>query len=330
MPYNEGIKTFKAGEELEANRRVKIESGTTNDPPEVVYSDAGEDYIGVTMYHVEDGDDVSVKLTSYPGTIEVEVTLNSAIARGTVLYGAADGKMSDASSGSAQGTALEAVSASGEVIEVAPWSVKSTTAATVSVADSGDLFTAATVEAALAELMTGIKTAQYQIAPDFICLEDGTALTKFADGSSTTPGYHQYSNKDVGIRWNNHATPGELAVHFTMPQDLNDAADVDVHILGTILKAGGSLVDSPVFTVEAFFSGAGDAPSADTDCGGSSSEFTADGTLEEATLSLSAANVPASPQSLTLLIHPADGELGTDDFFLSSVWLEATRKCLTS
>lgn len=328
--YNEGIKTFTASGAIGAKIRVKLTASSTTSPPQVEVAGAGEQHIGITEYAVADGGLVAVRLRTYPGTHEGTATISSAIEVGTVLYGAASGKISDASNGTAIGIACEAASSSNDIIEFIDFTVISTTAAEISIADSGNKIDGVTVEAALAEIMVGIKTAQYTIQPDFICLEDGTALTKFADGASTVPGFHQYSNKDVGIRWNNDAAPGELAVHFTMPQDVNDAANVVVHILGTIIKAGGSLADNPVFTVEAYFSGATDAPGADTNCGGSSSEFTADGTLEEATLTLTAANVPASPQSLTLLLHPADGELGTDDFFMSAVWLEATRKCLTS
>jgi hypothetical protein len=114
----------------------------------------------VTEYAVADGELVAVKLNNAPGTFEICCAVSSAIARGTVLYGAADGKVSDASSGSAQGVSLVAAS-SGDIIEVAAWNVKSTTAATVSVADtSPDLFTGVTVEAVLQEIMKGIKTAQ--------------------------------------------------------------------------------------------------------------------------------------------------------------------------
>jgi len=122
------IKTFIAGEDLAAHRRVKVMTdspATTTDPPEVVYADAGEDYIGVTEYAATDGNEVACKLNNYPGTIEMECTVDSAIARGTVLYGAADGKISDASSGSAQGIAVEAAGASGDVIEVCRWDFKS-------------------------------------------------------------------------------------------------------------------------------------------------------------------------------------------------------------
>ncbi|HSV27259.1 MAG TPA: hypothetical protein VLH60_05140 [Sedimentisphaerales bacterium] len=150
---NEGIKTFIAGEALEARRRVKIESGTVTTPPEVVYADAGEDYIGVTEYAVADGDQIAVRMNSYPGTFEIECIVDSAIARGTVLYGANDGRVSDTAVGTAQGISLEA-GEDNAIIEVAPWNIKATTAATVSHADAGDHFAAAeaTVEAALQKL----------------------------------------------------------------------------------------------------------------------------------------------------------------------------------
>jgi len=135
--WNEGIKTFTAGEDLEARRRVKIESGTTSDPPEIVYADAGEDWIGVTEYAVKDGEPIAVKLNNSPGTFEIECVVDSEIARGTVLYGANDGKISDAAVGTTQGIAME----TGEddaIIEVAPWNVKVTTAALAAIADPGD------------------------------------------------------------------------------------------------------------------------------------------------------------------------------------------------
>jgi hypothetical protein len=117
--WNEGKKTFKAGEALGAKRRVKIESGTVTDPPEVVHAGAGEDFIGVTEYAVADGADVTVRLKNSPGTFEIECTVGTAIARGTSLYGAANGMVSDTTSGTAQATALEAPAASNEHIEVA-------------------------------------------------------------------------------------------------------------------------------------------------------------------------------------------------------------------
>jgi len=328
--WNEGVKTFIADVALEGRRRVKIKAGTTTTPPEVEYAGAGEDYIGITEYAAAADDQVAVKLKGGPGTYEIEVTIGAAIARGTILYGAANGMMSDASSGSAQAVALEA-GEENAIIEVVPYNVKSTTAATVSVADAGNIITAATVEAALAEIMTGIKTAQYTLLPQHICMEDGTALTVFADGVSGV-GWTQLSSKDLALRWNNQATPDDIALQFVIPQDVDVTADMVLHLMGAIVKAGANEVDSPVVTVEAYFSTPGAAPGADANCGGDSGEFlvAATDTYQEKTLTIALADIPANPSVLTLVLHPKDGQLGTDDFLLLTPWIEAKRACLTS
>lgn len=324
------IKTFIAGENLAAHRRVKVMTAspaTTTDPPEVVYADAGEDYIGVTEYAATDGNEVACKLNNYPGTIEIECTVDSAIARGTVLYGAADGKISDASSGSAQGIAVEAAGASGDVIEVCPWGVKSTSAANVSIADALTIITGTNVETATQEIMRGIKTAQYTILPDRISKEDGTALTVYA-ASPASVGIAQISSKSSVIQWAANATPDDIVAHFTLPQDYDDAADLVLHLLGCVSAA--SPANTPTFTVEAYFDVVGQAVSADTDCGGTSEEFTAVATLQEKILTITAANTLAAPTALTLVLHPTDGQLGDVSFYLAGIWLEATRKCLTA
>ncbi len=120
MGWNEGKKTFKAGAAIEARRRVKLSAGTTTTPPEVEHAGAGEDYIGVSEYAAPTGEDVSVRLKNADGTFEVECTVGAAIAIGASLYGAADGRVSDTVSGTAQFTALQAAGASNEHIEVLP------------------------------------------------------------------------------------------------------------------------------------------------------------------------------------------------------------------
>jgi hypothetical protein len=329
MPWNEGIKTFYAGEDLAANRRVKIESGTTSDPPEVKYADAGEDFVGVTLYAADEDELVSIKLNSSPGTFECECSVSSSIGRGTILYGAADGKVSDASSGTAQGISLEAAT-DGAVIEVAFWNVKATTAATVSVLDTASHFSVKTAEAALAQLAVGLKTAQYTIQPSALMLESGAAIGAFANG--TTDGWTQLSSKAMAIRWNDGGTPTDIVAQFILPQDYDDAAAVVVHFLGAIVKAGGSESDSPTLTCEAYFDVAAAAPAADTDCGGTSGEFlTASGAvLQEKMLTISADDAPAAPTVLTLIFHPTDGQLATDDFVCLPPWLEVTRKILAA
>ena len=118
MPWNEGVKTFTAGADLEAKRRVKIATGTTLIPPGVVHAGAGEAFIGVTEYAVKNGEPVAVRLKSDSGSFEVECAVGTAIAPGTALYGAADGRLSDTISGEAQAIALQAAAASNEHIEV--------------------------------------------------------------------------------------------------------------------------------------------------------------------------------------------------------------------
>lgn len=113
-------KTFTAGEALEARRRVKVKAGTTTTPPEVEYADAGEAPDGVTCYGVAAGDLVAVKLWNDAGTFEIEAAIGTAIAVNTTLYGAADGKVSDTVSGTAQAKALQAAAATGDHIECLP------------------------------------------------------------------------------------------------------------------------------------------------------------------------------------------------------------------
>lgn len=314
-------KTFTAGEALAAKRRVKIESGTTTDPPEVVYADAGEDFIGVTEYAVADGALVSVRMNSAPGTFECECTVGSAIARGTTVYGAADGKVSDTSSGTAQGIAMEAASASGDIIEIAFWNVKATTAATVSIADAGGFTSETTVEAALQEVYQDLISVQHVIPVPLgaFTQEDGTALTKFAAGA--TPGFQQLSDKEVVLAWDGNATPGAAAVVIPFVDPAIDAsANVVVHFLAKMAGA----TDTPVVAMEAYF-GAGD-----TDCAGTDDEVDGGTTLTEYTMTILAADVPTAPSSLTLVLTPTAGQMDTDELHIYALWLEVTRKVRTS
>lgn len=104
----DGFRTFKAGEDLEAKRLVKIESGTTNDPPEVVYADAGNVPIGVTEFAVDDGDLVTVRLLNDAGTFDIVCDVGSAIVRGDSLYVANDGKVTEVANGTAYFQSMEA------------------------------------------------------------------------------------------------------------------------------------------------------------------------------------------------------------------------------
>jgi len=107
-------KPFTAGEALAAFRRVKLSDGTT-----VVYADADEPAIGITQAAAASGASVTVRLLNAAGTFKM--TAGAAITVNKVVYGLADGKIDDLSTGVpgvAVGVALEAATADGDIIEV--------------------------------------------------------------------------------------------------------------------------------------------------------------------------------------------------------------------
>ena len=114
MYTDSGVKTFTAGEALEAARRVKLSSGYGD---QVEYADAADDYVGVTLAAAAAGAEIAVKLKRCSqGSVEVEASV--AITAGATIYGAADGKVSASSTGTDKfGKALEAASGSGAIIE---------------------------------------------------------------------------------------------------------------------------------------------------------------------------------------------------------------------
>jgi len=107
--YSIGTRTFTAGEDLVAYRRVKL-SGAS-----VVYSAQGEDFIGVTETAASSGEKVTVALL---GGRTHKCAASEALSAGAVIYGANSGKVSDTAVGPAVGYALEAALADGDIIEV--------------------------------------------------------------------------------------------------------------------------------------------------------------------------------------------------------------------
>jgi len=109
------IKTFTAGEALAAYRRVKLSSGSGTQVEYANQSDSST-YIGVTTQAAASGDHVPVHIAKLGGTVRCEAADTFSV--GATLYAADDGKVSDTSSGNAIGTALEACTAAGDVVEV--------------------------------------------------------------------------------------------------------------------------------------------------------------------------------------------------------------------
>jgi hypothetical protein len=199
--------------------------------------------------------------------------------------------------------------------------------------DAADNTTAKNAEASIAELYQSLRTTQATLPIPLTSFvdADGDPLAKFADGASAVPGFNLANSKAFGIRWNNHATPDEILTSVAMPQDLDDTADVVLHVMAS--KTGATVGDAVTFTCTAFFQIVGALHDADANCGGVSSAMTGNATAktsQEVTLTIAAADVPAAPCVLTLTIQPTDGTLGTDDVIVSGVWLEYKSKIMTS
>jgi len=105
-------RSFLAGEALEAYRRVKLDSTVD----QVVYADAGDDFIGVTQAEAASGDHVEVMLKNSAATLKIESA--GAFTYKDVVYGAADGKIDDNPVGLEVGLAGASASGSGSIIEI--------------------------------------------------------------------------------------------------------------------------------------------------------------------------------------------------------------------
>lgn len=108
-------KTFLATEALEAFRRVKLTSASGT---AVEYADQADSssYLGITTHSAAINTQVAVELKGVTKTLKA--TAADSFAAGAVLYAAADGKVSDSSSGNAIGTALEAATDDGDIVEI--------------------------------------------------------------------------------------------------------------------------------------------------------------------------------------------------------------------
>lgn len=112
--WNEGIKTFNAGEALAVYRLVKQSASET-----VTYCDADDSPVGSVILAVANGDHAPVKAINYPGTFKLVAA--GAFAVGARLRPVDDGKVDDAqAAGGSLFLALEAASADGDIVEVLP------------------------------------------------------------------------------------------------------------------------------------------------------------------------------------------------------------------
>ncbi|MRR15692.1 MAG: hypothetical protein EG826_04460 [Deltaproteobacteria bacterium] len=204
-------------------------------------------------------------------------------------------------------------------------------ASAISVADAGTFTEATEVEAALQEIYQHLKSAKGIIQiPMPVITSAGAALAAFADGDSVTPGFC-VTAKGLGIRWNNHATPGAVGSKVIVPPDMDVTANAVLHILAA--KTGATVGDATKFTIGAFNNVKDAAYDADLTFGGDTGAMVGDDTakhIQEVTLALALADLAAYPAAIELTIKPKDGTLGTDDVIMLAAWIEYKKKLLTA
>jgi len=204
-------------------------------------------------------------------------------------------------------------------------------ASAISITDAGTFTDQTEAEAALQEIYQALLTAKGIIPiPMPVITDAGAALAAFSNGDSTVPGYC-VTAKGLGIRWNNHATPGAVGAKVMVPPDMDVTANAVLHILAA--KTGATAGDAVKFTVAAYNNDVGAAYDADNTFGGDTGAMTGDATakdVQEVTLTLALANLTAYPAAIELTIKPKDGTLGTDDVIMLAAWIEYKKKLLAA
>jgi len=204
-------------------------------------------------------------------------------------------------------------------------------ASAISIADEGTFTEETEVEAALQEIYQGLLTAKGIInIPMPNITSAGVALAEFSDGESAVPGFC-VTAKGLGIRWNDHATPGAVGTKVMIPPDADVTANMVLHILAA--KTGATAGDATKFTVAAYNNVVDALYDADDDFGGDTGAMTGDATaktVQHVTLTLAPANLAAYPAAMELTIKPKDGTLGTDDVIMMAQWIEYQKKLLTA
>ncbi len=204
-------------------------------------------------------------------------------------------------------------------------------ASAISLLDSGNFTTAAQVEAALAEIYQHLKSAKGIINIPTPAIDSaGVALAAFVSADSVTGGYC-VTAKGLGIRWNNHATPGPpVGIKVAVPPEADITANMVLHILAA--KTGATATDLPKFTVGVYNNVVGAAYDADDDFGGDTDAMTnaVAKTIQHVTRTLALADLAAYPSAIELTIKPKDGTLTDDDVIMFAAWIEYKKKILTS
>jgi hypothetical protein len=157
----------------------------------------------------------------------------------------------------------------------------------------------------------------------------GAPLAVFADGTTTVPGSAVEGGKCFGIRWNNDAAPAAITRDFQIPPDLDTTVDATFH--GRIAKTGATnnAGNTTTLTVGLFNQANNALYDADTNFGGVTSAILPAATaktIQDVTLTITAADLAAYPASGTITIKPTAGTLDTDDLVFVGAYITYTKR----
>jgi len=153
-----------------------------------------------------------------------------------------------------------------------------------------------------------------------IRLATGAVLPAHADGVSD--GLDLVDSEAFGLRFNDSVNDA-MATSVVLPPDVDASTDMTLHVIGFRI---GSADPTAALTIGAFFQEVGSAHTADSDAGGDTTVFDGATTIVTTeTLTLAAADIPASPSGLTFTIV-SNAALDADDLVVVGMWLEYTRK----
>jgi hypothetical protein len=204
-------------------------------------------------------------------------------------------------------------------------------ASAISIADAGTFTAQTDVEGALAEIYQDGKSVQGIIPIPMPSISSaGVALAAFVSEDAVSCGYC-VTAKGLGIRWNNHATPGPaVGSKVLIPPDADITANMTLHIIAA--KVGASAGDLPTFAVGAYNNVVGALYDADADFGGATDAManSATKTIQHVTRTLALADLAAYPAAVELTIKPTNGTLTTDDVIMFAAWIAYKKKLLTS
>jgi hypothetical protein len=285
-------------------------SPVSNDPVRygemtgIALTDEGEGGNAATFTTVEFGAcvaEVSVKGIDDSG--------NSAVAAGdSIFYVDADTpKLSKKAAGYffgfAIGTVNSAATATIEVLKVPAGSF-------IGTVNTGDLAAGAVTAA---KLSTTLKTGFIPVPLANLLEGDATNIVA-ALGPATDPVLDMTNgDTDSALRvlW---AATSVVPVIFQVPipPDLDEAVDVTIHLRAAMEAAN----DTPVIDADSYFN-EGDTKVSDASAAITGTAFA------EYVITIAAADVPAGAQTLTCELTPAAH--GTDDLYVTAIWVEYTR-----